>query len=149
MNTQYSLTIDFLHVNYERRNTVVVGAPFDNEGGLQTGSVFVYKEVSEDDWQSLGNKITPTDGEDDDAFGYSVGIDEVSTILIGSKVSAQDQCVMLFFIFLMSLIIYVHILFAHCRMQQRIIFLMQVLHMFMISQVRIQSFIYKHNQYAL
>lgn len=70
-----------------RRNTVVVGAPFDESGSSMTGSVFVYREVSENKWEMVGNKITPEDGVDGDTFGYSVDIDEHSTLVIGSKVS--------------------------------------------------------------
>jgi hypothetical protein len=76
------------------RNTVVVGAPFDGTGSSQTGSVFVYKEVSNNTWELFGDKITPLDGLGGDAFGFSVDIDDSSTVVIGSRVSSQerDQC---------------------------------------------------------
>lgn len=64
----------------------MVGAPFDGDGSL-TGSVFVYKEVGDDEWELLGSKIIPVDGADGDLFGFSVDIDKNSTILIGSRVS--------------------------------------------------------------
>lgn len=64
---------------------MVVGAPFDGEGS-STGSVFVYKEVSEDKWELQGNKITLQEGLQGDAFGYSVDIDEESTLAIGVRV---------------------------------------------------------------
>ena len=66
----------------------MVGAPFDGSGDSQTGSVSVYKEVSENKWQLLDSKITPVDGSAGDQFGVSVDIDEESTIVIGSSVSA-------------------------------------------------------------
>lgn len=69
---------------------MVVGAPFDESGGSMTGSVFVYHEVSENKWELVGDKITPEDGVDGDAFGYSVDIDDNYTVVIGSKVSELD-----------------------------------------------------------
>lgn len=58
--------------------------------GAQTGSVFVYQEVSENDWQMLGDKITPADGINEDLFGFSVDLDDDSTLLIGSRVSSYN-----------------------------------------------------------
>lgn len=66
-----------------------MGAPFDSDDSLETGSVFVYKEVNEDEWELLGSKIIPADGIDGGLFGFSVDIDEDSTIVIGSRVSSQ------------------------------------------------------------
>lgn len=65
-----------------------MGAPFDGTGGSQTGSVFVYKEVSENKWDLFDRKITPLGGKAGDQFGVSVDIDDESTIAIGSSVSA-------------------------------------------------------------
>ncbi|KAL7519364.1 hypothetical protein ACHAWX_004128, partial [Stephanocyclus meneghinianus] len=72
-------------------NTVVVGAPFDGTGGSQTGSVSVYKEVSENKWELLDSKITPVDGSAGDQFGVSVDIDDESTIVIGSSHATVDE----------------------------------------------------------
>lgn len=66
------------------RNTVVVGAPFDR---ARAGSVYVYKEVSEDEWVIQGEKIIAQDSEDNDEFGSSVDIDEASRIVVGAFVS--------------------------------------------------------------
>ena len=66
---------------------MVVGAPFDRTGSSQTGSVFVDKEVSNNTWELFGGKITPVDGLEGDAFGFSVDIDEDATVVIGSRVS--------------------------------------------------------------
>lgn len=74
------------------RNTVAVGAPFDGEDGTDTGSVFLYKEESENNWELQGDKITPADGVDEDLFGFSVDLDNDSTLLIGSRVSHGDEC---------------------------------------------------------
>ena len=65
----------------------MVGAPFDVIGSTQTGSVSVYKEVSENKWELFDGKIAPVDGRAGDQFGVSVDADE-STIVIGSSVSA-------------------------------------------------------------
>lgn len=78
-----SLGILNLHpLLHTQRNTVVVGAPFD-----EIGSVFVYKEVSDNKWELLGDKITPPDGVELDMFGYSVDVDQDSTLVVGSAVS--------------------------------------------------------------
>jgi len=45
----------------------------------------VYKEVEENKWELIGDKITPADGIDGDLFGFSVDIDK-STLVIGSRV---------------------------------------------------------------
>eukprot|EP00804_Cyclotella_cryptica_P000057 CCRYP_013743-RA/>CCRYP_013743-RA protein AED:0.16 eAED:0.16 QI:2268/1/1/1/0.69/0.66/27/153/931 len=66
-------------------NTIVVGAPFDGTGSSQTGSVSVYKEVSENKWELFDSKIIPLDGSAGDQFGVSVDIDEESTIVIGAS----------------------------------------------------------------
>ena len=66
---------------------MVVGAPFDEEGN-STGSVFVYKEVSEDVWELQGDKLTLQEGLEGDAFGFSVDIDEESTLAVGVRVSS-------------------------------------------------------------
>ena len=71
----------------------MVGAPFDGIGGNRTGSVHVYKEVSENNWQLLGDKITSVDGRDGDLFGVSVDINEANTIVVGSMVGRPRlQC---------------------------------------------------------
>ena len=63
------------------RNTVVIGAPFDYNGG----SVHVYKETKADKWE-MQDKITPEDNEYAH-FGGSVDIDEESRMVIGARVS--------------------------------------------------------------
>ena len=54
----------------------MVGAPFDGTGRSQTGSVFVYEEVSENMWELLDSKIIPLDGSAGDQFGVSVDIED-------------------------------------------------------------------------
>ena len=68
---------------------MVIGAPFDNNGGTLTGSVFVYKETSTDTWELVGNKIIPADGVANDAFGFSIDIDEDNNIVVGSRVRSE------------------------------------------------------------
>lgn len=76
----------YFHHLLNFRNTVVVGAPDDSEGSSRTGSVYVYKEKSEDEWVLQGEKIVAEDGDDGDGFGSSVGIDEAARIVIGANV---------------------------------------------------------------
>lgn len=66
-------------------NTLIVGAPFDETGGLRTGSVYLYEEVSENMW-GLVHKLV--NGSDGDRFGTSLDIDEMSTVAIGASVSS-------------------------------------------------------------
>ena len=63
-----------------------VGAPFDASGGSQTGSVSVYTEVSDDNWELL-DKFTPSDSQAGDRFGISLDVDDSSTFAVGSNVS--------------------------------------------------------------
>jgi hypothetical protein len=65
---------------------VVIGAPFDSNDNVMAGSVFVYKETSTDNWELVGDKIIPADGLANDAFGFSVDIDEDNNIVVGSRV---------------------------------------------------------------
>lgn len=46
----------------------------------------MYREVTENEWELLGNKIIPADGDLGYLFGSSVDIDEESMVAIGSKV---------------------------------------------------------------
>lgn len=70
----------------------MIGAPFDGEGDSSTGSVFVYKETSEDKWELQGAKITPQDGLQGDAFGFSVDVDKDSNLVIGARVRNCGSC---------------------------------------------------------
>ena len=81
------LILIYLSIHLDTRNTVLIGAPFDGAENSQTGSVFAYKETEDNKWELLDDKIVPADGTDGDLFGFSVDIDENSSILIGSRVS--------------------------------------------------------------
>ncbi|XMB67723.1 DUF5011 domain-containing protein [Mycoplasmatota bacterium zrk1] len=52
-------------------NYIVVGAYYDDDNGINSGSVYVYKI----DDESYERKITASDGEQGDSFGYSASID--------------------------------------------------------------------------
>ena len=76
-------------------DTAVIGAPYDDDKGDNSGSGYVYTKI---DGKWIENvKIVPENGEADDEFGYSVAISG-STALFGapSKGSAyivDDLCV--------------------------------------------------------
>lgn len=65
----------------------MVGAPYDGAGSSQTGSVYIYREVSENNWQ-LVERVKPPDVNGQ--FGYSVDIDANSTIVVGAWVSGKS-----------------------------------------------------------
>ena len=64
-------------------NTLVVGAPHEGEGNGKVGALFLYKEVSTNNWD-LFDKVTPEDGKAGDLYGFSVDIDD-STVVVGAK----------------------------------------------------------------
>lgn len=55
------------------KDYLIVGARADNDNGLNSGSSYIYKKVSGNNW-SLVKKITASDGDSNDFFGRSVGI---------------------------------------------------------------------------
>lgn len=113
---------------------MVVGAPFDGTGGSQTGSVSVYKEVSENKWELLDSKITPVDGSAGDQFGVSVDIDDESTIVIGSSVSMLLVVISEFHFGVLYSITFCND-FKLCSMQQLMKIMRQERHMCMIFRV--------------
>ena len=65
-------------------DTVVVGAYRDNDNGTDSGSAYVFTKPS-GGW-ATGNekaKLTASDGDDYDHFGYSVAVDE-DTVVVGA-----------------------------------------------------------------
>lgn len=69
-----------------------MGAPYDDdENDSQTGSVFVFKEVSQNKWELQGDKIIPNDAAGGEFFGESVDIDEESRIVIGAGVRSCNS----------------------------------------------------------
>jgi len=63
-------------------NTLVVGAPFDEDSGDESGSVYVYERMNGSGWQYL-QKLIGTDSDAYDNFGYSVGLNG-STLVVGA-----------------------------------------------------------------
>ena len=65
-------------------DTVVVGAVWDNTNGSASGSAYVFSEPP-NGWTttSTAAKLTPSEGEDDDQFGYSVAVDG-DTVVVGA-----------------------------------------------------------------
>ena len=56
-------------------NTIVVGAPFDdNKAGVDTGAIYVFEKDSTNKWIQK-NKFTPSDVLAYDNFGFSVDVD--------------------------------------------------------------------------
>ena len=64
--------------------TVVVGSPYDDDGGFGSGSAYVFR-TTDDGSASYSQiaKLTASDGAAGDWFGYSLAIDG-STIVIGA-----------------------------------------------------------------
>ena len=113
---------------------MVVGAPFDGTGGSQTGSVSVYKEVTENKWELFDSKISPVDGSAGDQFGVSVDIDEESTIVIGSSVSTLRVVISVFYYAMLYSLTFCNG-FKLCSMQQLMKSTRQGQHMCMIYLV--------------
>jgi len=62
--------------------TLAVGAPYDNNGGTDRGSAYVFVR-SGTSWPQEA-KLTPADPADGDAFGFSVGISG-ETLVVGAR----------------------------------------------------------------
>ena len=54
-------------------DTAIIGAYQDVVGGIDTGSAYVFHKDDEDEWSQQA-KLTASDGEASDQFGYSVSI---------------------------------------------------------------------------
>ena len=64
--------------------TVVVGAPYDDDGASGSGSVYVFSEPAAGWGTATGNlKLTASDPDVDDGFGWSVAVDG-ATVVVGS-----------------------------------------------------------------
>ena len=62
--------------------TAVIGAPGDNDNGSNSGSAYVFSRGTTGTWDQQ-TKLTASDGEGSDQFGFSVAVD-VDTAVIGS-----------------------------------------------------------------
>ena len=63
-------------------DTAVVGSRFDDDSGIESGSVYVYKRDPTGGW-ALQAKLTASNARADDRFGTTVDIDG-DTIIVGS-----------------------------------------------------------------
>ena len=65
--------------------TIVVGAPFDDDDGDSSGSAYVFIKPATGGWVSTSTaaKLTASDGAEDDQFGFSVAVDG-DTIVVGA-----------------------------------------------------------------
>ena len=68
---------------------VVVGAFYDDDGGLRSGSVYVFAEDSDGVWSEAA-KLTAFDAAAYDDFGWSVGVDG-DTIVVGARGDDHDN----------------------------------------------------------
>ena len=51
----------------------IVGAPYDKYHGIMTGSAYIYR-LNDNSWK-FESKVSPTSGNDEDMFGWSIGCD--------------------------------------------------------------------------
>ena len=78
----YSVAID--------GDTVVVGAPYDDDGPTDSGSVYVFTELAGGWVSASGNiKLTAMDAASSDLFGWSVAIDG-DTVVVGAYLGDDD-----------------------------------------------------------
>ena len=64
-------------------NSIVIGAPNDDDDGINAGAVYVYQfDKERDDW-TLDQKLVPFDGAPLDGFGFSVSIGN-NRIVVGA-----------------------------------------------------------------
>lgn len=52
-------------------NIAIIGAPQDDDNGLDSGSAYIYRDEGKGSWTEI-TKITPTDATDNDRFGYGL-----------------------------------------------------------------------------
>ncbi|MFT5758436.1 MAG: hypothetical protein ACI9LM_003178 [Alteromonadaceae bacterium] len=67
-------------------NTLVLGAPFDDDKGKNSGSVYVFTRTGHT-WTQQA-KITAEDGSEGDVFGISIAISD-DTILVGADLNEE------------------------------------------------------------
>ena len=64
-------------------STIVVGVPFETINGNNTaGAAYVFNRQGAD-W-AMTQKLTPSDGEADDFFGFSIAVSG-STVVVGAE----------------------------------------------------------------
>jgi hypothetical protein len=72
-------------------DTVVVGAPFDNDDGEHSGSAYIFERNTGGTANNWGEvkKLTASDADADDFFGFSVGISG-DTAIVGAYGNSDD-----------------------------------------------------------
>jgi hypothetical protein len=66
-------------------DTIVVGAPFDDDNGDGSGSAYIFeRNQGGPDWWNQVVKLTASDGAAGDKFGFSVDIDG-DTVIVGAR----------------------------------------------------------------
>jgi len=68
-------------------DTVVVGAPFSTNEGINPGAAYVFKVV-ENTWREE-NKLAASDGSDGDQFGYTIALSG-DTVVVGAPFSTHE-----------------------------------------------------------
>ena len=71
-------------------DTLVVGAPGDDDNGADSGSVYVFtRDPDSGEWRQ-GAKLTASDGDALDYFGYSVAVSG-NTVLVGAYLDDDEN----------------------------------------------------------
>lgn len=78
-------------------DTVVASAPYDDDNGINSGSVYVFEKASEGGWSSTPEraKLTASDGAQSDLFGLFVSI-HGETVVVGAVYEDDKGSVYLF-----------------------------------------------------
>ncbi len=73
---------DYFSIVSIYNNTAVIGAVYDDDNGINSGSAYVFEKNSSGNWTQK-EKLTASDGAEDDAFGTSVSVYN-NTAVIGA-----------------------------------------------------------------
>ena len=73
-------------------DTIVVGAPYDDDDGDSSGSAYVFTKPASGGWVSTSTaaKLTASDRAEKDEFGYSVAVDGDTVVVGARQPSYQD-----------------------------------------------------------
>ncbi|MGX9728111.1 MAG: thrombospondin type 3 repeat-containing protein [Candidatus Electronema sp. VV] len=69
--------------------TALIGAPFDDDKGAESGAAYVFVRSADESWLQK-SKLVAGDGSADDQFGWSVSVSG-NTALIGAPYDAGEQ----------------------------------------------------------
>jgi len=79
-NFGYSVSLD--------GDRVAIGAPRDNDNGIESGSTYIFEQDADGNWIQV-SKLLPLDGERRAIFGHSVSLDD-DRLAIGSPYKDND-----------------------------------------------------------